>query len=125
MANAVARQVLVNGPTTYIVKLTIIGDGSGEETATRVNSVSGDMGTTPKLMNIEGNLTGFSGQLLWDATSDVFCAQLPADFMTSQDFTQTGGLPNNSGTGKTGDMLITTTGLGSGDSGSLVVWFTK
>ncbi len=125
MTNAIARQVLVNGSKKYIVKYTIVGDGSGEETASLVNAVSGDMGVNNKITEVHANLTGFSGQLMFDATTDVYACQIAADADVHLDFTKVGGLINNAGTGKTGDILLKTIGLGSGDAGTIVLCVTK
>lgn len=125
MANTVARQVLVNGSRNYVVKFTIVGDGTGEESATRVNATSGDCGTDNKIMSVKGICTGCTAQLLFDATTDVFAIGLPQDKDICQDFKKVGGLINNAGTGKTGDVLITTAGLGSGDTVTLVLSIKK
>lgn len=124
MANTVTS-TLHNTATNrrYVMTLTIIGDGSGEETATRVNVTSGDLGLKPRLVSISGSLAGFSARLLWDATTDVFAHQIPSDHMVKHNYHRFGGLPNTAGAGVTGDLLITTAGLGNGDSGSLVLEF--
>lgn len=125
MANTVTKQVLVNGSRNYVIKVMIVGDGSGEETATRLNSATGDLGTDCKLMAVQANLTGFSATLLWDATTDVNATQIANDVDVRQKWIKEGGLINNAGTGKTGDILITTKGLGSGDIGELVLYLKK
>lgn len=124
MPNAVSYQLIESGLRNYIVKLTIVGDGSGEETALRVNEVSGDMGTAPSLRRVTGLLVGCTAQLLWDADTDVVVFGLS----DSRDIDLTfpaAGIPNNAGTGKTGDLLITTAGLGNGDVVTLIVHLTK
>lgn len=120
MANTITKQILANGSKYYIVKITIVGDGSGEETATRLNTTSGDMGTNPTLLEVETALSGFSARLLWDATTDVMICQIPSDDSVKLCF-KGNPLPNNAGTGKTGDILITTSGLGNGDSGHIIL----
>jgi len=125
MANTVARQVLVNGSRNYVVKFTIVGDGSGEETAALVNATTGDMGTDNKLWSVTGIATGCTARLLWDATTDLFVMGVPQDKDICQKFAKVGGLINDAGAGKTGDLLITTVGLGAGDTVELVVWVKK
>ncbi len=125
MANAIAKQVLINGPQTYVLKVTIIGDGSGEETATLLNATTGDCGTAPSLKRVVASLTGFSAKLLWDATTDVMVQQLVAEQPIDLDYCFPGGLKNNGGTGVTGDILITTAGLGAGDSGHIYLEIKK
>jgi len=123
MSNSVTRQVMVNTQSVYQVKFTIVGDGSGEETATRVNAVTGDMSTSNKIEMISASLSGFSANLLFDATTDVVACNIPNDADVHFDFRAQGapGLANNSGAGKTGDVVITTSGLGNGDAGTIVL----
>lgn len=125
MANTVARRVILNGSRNYVVEFTVVGDGTGEETLTRINETSGDMGTDNKIMSINYVLNGFNAKLYFDASTDLFAWGLDSDKQETVKFNKVGGLVNNAGTGKTGDLLITTTGLGIGDSGSIIVWFRK
>jgi hypothetical protein len=119
MANTVASQVLFDGTRKHIEQYTIIGDGSGDLSAALMNAVSGNMGTTTKLIHIQAELSGFSAQLLWDASTPVLMMQLPADANIDQDYYAFGGLVNNAGTGKTGDIKITTNGLSANMSGTI------
>lgn len=125
MPNTVGRQLQLNGSRNYVTKFTIVGDGSGEETGLRINTTTGDLGTDDKLMRVWGVCTGCTAQLLWDATTDLFVMGLPSDKDVSLDFRPVGGLVNNAGAGKTGDLLITTAGLGAGDTVTLELWFVK
>lgn len=125
MANTIARQVLLNGTQLYVVKLTIIGDGSGEESAILVNNTTGDLGTNSKIMKIVSSVSGFHARLLFDATTDVFAWELTDSACNIIDFEKEGGLINNAGTGITGDILLTTVGLGAGDSGSILLVIRK
>lgn len=127
MANTISR-VQLNDPSAtvnYVLKVAIEGDGSGEETATRLNVASADLGSTPKIMAIKADLVGFSAKLLWDATTDIMAFEIPDSSYVDHDFYHEGGLPNNAGSGKTGDLLITTTGLGSADAGWIEIHFRK
>lgn len=54
--------------------------------------------------------------LLWKATTNVLAACLSSDAPLKVDFREFGGLLNQGGAGKTGDILITTTGLLTGDA---------
>lgn len=69
-------------------------------------------------------LYGFTATLLWDATTDVEFLQLP-EGEDIVDYERFGGLQNTAGTGKTGDIMITTTGLAAGDVGILTLEFRK
>lgn len=125
MANTVARQVLINGSRNYVIKFTVVGDGSGEASAVLINATSGDCGTDNKIMSIKGICTGCTGQILFDATTDLFAIGLPQDKDIHLDFKKVGGLINDAGTGKTGDLLFTSSGLGSGDTVTLVITIKK
>ena len=66
-----------------------------------------------------------SVKLLWDATTDTICWDLNSDYTTDEDFTEFGGIVNTAGTGKTGDIKLTTTGHSSGDSYVIVLTLIK
>ena len=127
MTNTITTQKIVDGERNVVTKTTILGDASGEETATQLLDVSTFSGTpgTVKIIRIQAYLSGFSVSLLWDATTDVTIIELPADDDINQDFKVFGGLINNSGTGKTGDIMFTTVGLGDGDTGTIVIEMQK
>ncbi len=125
MANTVAKQLVLNGSRNYIIKVTITGDGSGELSAQILNSTTGDLGTDDKLMAVQANFSGFAGTLLWDANTDVIATQIVHDKDVHNKWWKTGGLVNNASTGKTGDILLTTQGLGAGDFGELTLYLKK
>ncbi len=68
---------------------------------------------------------GMGVKILFDASTDVLAWELPADYADTLDFSEFVGLVNNSGTGKTGDILFTTVGHSSGDSYSIVLKLKK
>lgn len=121
MANTISKKTILDGDSLYILELEIEGDGSGEETGTNIIDVSA-IGGTPSGIVIRKawwSLTGFSASLLWDATTDVLALQC-YEGEGGLDYMQIGGpIQNNAGTGKTGDLLMTTVGLGSGDKGTI------
>lgn len=131
MANTVTKQKINDGPRNTVLHVMIVGDGSGEETATVIVDAS-DLSSTPTdlvLVGCHASLVGFTAKLSWDATANV-------DFLAlgegETDFNYTalgshdgGGLINNAGAGKTGDVLITTTGLGNGDYGHVTLHLRK
>ena len=125
MANTIVKQVIVNGTRNYVIKVTIVGDGSGEETNTLLFNTTGDCGTDDKLMHVQASLSGFSARLVWDANTKVVATQIPSDKDVHLKWYKFGGLVNNASTGKTGDLLITTSGLGNGDSGELTIYMKK
>ena len=66
-----------------------------------------------------------SVKLLWHATTNTICWDLNSDYTTDEDFTGFGGIQNTAGTGKTGDIKLTTTGASSGDSYVIVLTLIK
>jgi hypothetical protein len=60
-----------------------------------------------------------------DADTDQYFMNIPADWTDTLDFTSFSGIPNNAGTGKTGDVLFTTAGHSSGDTYFVVMTMVK
>lgn len=126
MADAVATQILVDDTRRAIFKFTNISDGTGETAAVKVNvsALSGYQGqacTSVAIYKIDAITAGMGINMLWDATTDVLIATLgEADFVTF-DFSRFGGLTNNAGAGKTGNVLFTTVGAASGDRYTVVM----
>lgn len=126
MANTIASQTIQDGSRNLVVKVTIIGDGSGEET----NKIIVDASTfTPaftncKLMRIDYGFAGFAASLKWDGATDAELITLPADHTETQKYCFIEGIPNNATT-PTGDILMTTVGLDAGDTGHLVLYIKK
>jgi hypothetical protein len=120
LADAVTAQTLVDGPRDLVVKLTNLSDGTGEAAVQKVNVAST---VRLKLMRIHYAVTGMVATLLWDADTDVRIVDLAGNGVF--DFTGFGGLPNNGGTGVTGDVMLTTTGHTSGDSYTIILEFQK
>ena len=124
MANTVEVQTLINGPRNLILKVHIDGDGSGEETNKLIVDVSLYDCSEVSIKHVQGSFSGFTAELLWDAAVNTHAFNVP-DYDVDQDFCSFGGLINNAGAGKTGDIVMTTTGLGNGDTGHLVLKMKK
>ena len=132
MADALTSQVIQDGGRTAILKFTNVSDGSGQAEAALidVSTLSADPVTKQActgvtLQKITFSNIGMGVELLWDATTNTICWDLNSDYTTDEDFTEFGGIRNTSGTGKTGDILLTTTGAGSGDSYVIVITLYK
>jgi hypothetical protein len=128
MAAAATQQIIANGPRNLVLKYTIAGT-TGDLTASKLVDISaldsglGVNGLT--LMSVQWSLTGFSANLLWDATTDVPIIECSAG-ADSQDYSKFGGIKNNAGSGATGDVMITTTGYtAAGDGGHIYLCFRK
>ena len=61
----------------------------------------------------------------FDATSNVLAIGLPADSTGDEYYDLFTGIPNNAGSGVTGDIEFTTKGHSSGDNYSIILVLTK
>jgi hypothetical protein len=126
MAATATQQVLNNGARNLVLKYTIAGTSGDTTAGTLVDASALGVDSNMRLVGVESSLTGFSCNLLWDATANVSIIELPSDENYSADFSCFGGIDNNAGSGVTGDVLFTTTGYtASGDGGSIVLKFKK
>lgn len=122
MADAVASQTLIDGPKNAVIKLTSVSDGTGESAVLKVDvSALSGAPSEVRIMKIHYTTSGMAVRLLWDATTDVDAIILGADQAECFDFTGFGGLKNNAGSGKTGDIMLTTIGHTSGDSYTVIL----
>ena len=121
MADAVATQTIFDGERKAIQKFTNISDGTGESKVLKVDVSSllpnnyGIACDKVTITKIHAATTGMSVEIFWDATTDVLCHTVAPDSNYSFDFEKFGGMPNDAGTGVTGDVLFSTVGASSGD----------
>ena len=127
MADAVTSTTLMDSDRVAIIQLTSTSDGTGEAAVKKIDvsalsdSSTGQACTGVRLARIVYSTFGMSVKLLWDATTDTICWDLNADYTTDEDFTDFGGVRNTAGSGKTGDIMLTTTGHSDGDSYVIVL----
>jgi hypothetical protein len=127
MADAVTSQTILDGERLFIGKFTNFSDGTGETGVIKIDvstlspNAFGLACNGVKLNKIYGTTHGLEVQILWDATTDVFAWQIPQNSNYLMDFSSFGGIPNNAGAGKTGDVLFTTRDAGAGDMYSIVL----
>lgn len=119
MANSFTTQILEEGQRNAIVKLTAVLDTSDLALTNAVvmsDINQGGKGATPTQVRIDHIDYSISDQievqLWWDATTDVIIMPLAGRGRLM--FWNFGGLTNNAGTGKNGNILIKTTGWTSG-----------
>lgn len=124
MANTITTQTLNNGPRNLTIKVTIEGDGTGEEASTQLVDISSFDADEARINSVTGSLNGFAVHLEWDATANVQAWTLP-EGESFADFRPIGGIQNDAGAGKTGDIDFSTTGLGDGDKGSFLLELVK
>ena len=114
MADAVATQILFDGERKAIMKFTNISDGTGETKALKVDvsALSPSAFDRPcdgvTITKIHASLHTVIVDMFWDATTDVYIQTLTPNGMYTFDYTEEGGLWNNAGAGKTGDVLFST-----------------
>ena len=135
MADAVTSQTLIDGDLYAVMKFTNISDGSGESAVTKVdvsalqalgsNTANQKTCTGVVIERIWWQCIGMKVQILWDATSDAFCIELGENQSGNHDYTVFGGLTNNAGSGKTGDIKFTTVGHTSADTYTIILYMRK
>lgn len=128
MVDVVTSQTIEDGPRTAIFSFTNVSDGTGEAAVTKVDvsTLSVDPASKKACTSVQVeciwySTIGMGVKLLFDATTDVLAWELPADYSDTVDFSDFVGIPNNAGSGKTGDINFTTVGAGSGDSYNVVL----
>ena len=129
MADAVTSTTIIDSDKDFIVQLTNVSDGTGESAVAKVdvsglqsNSFNGKACSGVKLQKVYYSILGFTKiGLLWNASSDTLCIELNPSADGVLDFSPFGGLQNTSGSGKNGDINLTTTGHSSGDTNLIVL----
>jgi|TARA_R110000803_G_scaffold8112_5_gene26156 hypothetical protein len=127
MADAVATQTLFDGAKRVVQKFTNISDGSGESAVKKVDvsalttGLDGVACTGVVIERIWWQCIGMKVQILWDATTDVLCIELGENQSGNHEYSVFGGLTNNSGSGKTGDVMFTTVGHTSADTYTIIL----
>ena len=131
MADAVTSQTIIDGERNCIMKFTNVSDGSGESAVAKVDvsalsaNSRGVSCSEVRVMRVSHAIVGMSVQLFFNATSNVLLMELAESSNGHMDFTDFGGIPNNAGSGKDGDVLFTTKGHSSGDTYSIVLEMVK
>lgn len=127
MADAVTSQTILDGERLFIAKFTNISDGTGETAVTKIDVSTlnpnsfGLACNGVKINKIYSTTHGMEVRILWDATTDQFAWQLPQNTNYLMDFSSFGGIPNNAGAGKTGDLLFSTADASAGDMYTIVL----
>lgn len=127
MADAVTSQTILDGERLFIGKFTNISDSTGESAVVKIDvsalaaSASGNACNGVKINKIWAQTTGMSVDILWDATTDLICETIPENQFYLMDYSSFGGLPNNAGAGKTGDVLFSTVGAAAGDRYTIII----
>lgn len=130
MADVVTTQILLDGRKSTVIKFTNVSDGTGETAVLKVDAST--LNGAPSEVRVEKvwyATQGIGLQMLWDATTDVLFWLCPINQCATVDFHQIGGLVNNAGAGKTGDILFTTLddngAVDPGDGYTVILWLHK
>ena len=131
MADAVTSQTIQDGERNCIMKFTNVSDGSGESAVAKVDvsalqsNPSGIACSEVRIVRVSHAIVGMSVQLFFNATANVLLMELAESSNGHMNFGDFGGIPNNAGSGKNGDILFTTKGHSSGDTYSIVLEMLK
>lgn len=131
MADAVTSQTIQDGERTAILKFTNVSDGTGESAVKKVDvsaltkNSAGQTCTSVSVARIYWATVGMSVKLEFDASTNVLLLGLPADSTGDEFYDLFSGIPNNAGSGVTGDIDFTTTAHSSGDSYSIILVLNK
>ncbi len=104
-----------------------MSDGVGETAVTKVDisNLTGRIPDEVRIDKIKYSVFGQQVTILWDATTNITAVVLPAGQEGNMDFSDAGGITNNAGSGKTGDILFTTTNPDSGDTYDITLYMKK
>ncbi len=125
MANTVTNTRILAGNKRTLQYITIASDGTEETDLVVYDSsavatalgIANPLTCTINAIHYCSNSATGVVKLEFDATTDVLALAMPygGDYL-DKDFRPYGGLKNRAGTGITGDIVLTTTGLAAGDS---------
>ena len=132
MADTVTSQTIQDGERVAIMKFTNVSDGTGESAVKKVDvsalasSSQGKACTSVKVAKIWWACRGMGVNIEFDASTNVLITGLPSDSTGDEYYSDVfTGIPNNAGSGKTGDIDFTTVGHSSGDSYSIILELVK
>jgi hypothetical protein len=131
MADTVTTQTIQDGERNCIMKFTNVSDGTGESAVVKVDvsalqsNPSGIACSEVRLVRVSHAIVGMSVQMFFNASTNVLLMELAESSNGHMDFQDFGGIPNNAGSGKDGDILFTTKGHTSGDTYSIILEMLK
>ena len=131
MADAVTSQTIIDGDRNCVMKFTNVSDGTGESAVAKVDvsalsaNSAGTACSGVKIVRVSHAIVGMSVQLFFNANANVLFMELAESSNGHMDYSDFGGIPNNAGTGKNGDVLFTTKGASNGDTYSITLEMIK
>lgn len=125
MADAVTSQTIYDGKKYAVMKFTNVSDSTGESAVAKVTASSlAGAPTSLSILDIDYDISGMKVELLWDANTPIIAQVLSAG-QFSLDYEDFGGLQNNAGTGKNGNIKLTTVGAVANSTYSIVLTMRK
>ena len=131
MADTVTSQTIQDGERVAILKFTNESDGTGESSVKKVDvsalttNSAGETCTSVSIARIYWATRGMGVDIEFDASTNVLITGLPADSTGDEYYDIFTGIPNNAGSGVTGDIDFTTVGHSSGDTYSIILVLNK
>ena len=133
MPATASSQTLFDGERVAIMKFDFTTtDSTGETNVVKVNPASltpsnsgGGSCNSVSLLKVSGLTAGMSVRMFWEANTPVMIETIPQNTQYIQDYSNIGGLINNAGEGKTGNITFTTYETGSGDAYTILLEMQK
>jgi len=130
MADAVTTQILFQGAKVLVMKFTNISDGTGETNVVKVNistllPYQGNPCVDVQIDKIYAMTHGLEIKLNWAATTPQLIMTIPQNVMSTQVYDEFGGINNNAGAGKTGNITFTTSNASAGDMYTIILVMRK
>ena len=131
MADTVTSQTIQDGERVAVFKFTNVSDCTGESAVKKVDvsalnaNKAGESCTCVSIARIYWACVGMRVNIEFDATTNVLAMPLPADSTGDEYYDLFSGIPNNAGSGVTGDIDFTTVGHSSGDAYSIILVLNK
>lgn len=131
MADTVTSQTIQDGERKAVLKFTNISDGTGESAVTKVDvsamtkNTRGESCSEVAVAKIWWQCVGMGVELLNDASTDTLIIGLSPDSNGMHDYSSFSAIPNDAGSGKTGDIKFTTIGASSGDTYTVILELLK
>lgn len=116
MANTVTQTTLFTGTQVVKRQINIVSDGTEESDLVIFDRSTFDTETTKgRLMEVQISGSACTLTFEWDQTTDGLITSVNPGDNTKICYFEEGGRPNPGATGATGDILLTTAALDSGD----------
>ena len=132
MSDTVTSQTIQDGQKIAILKFTNESDGTGEASVKKVDvsalskNTLGQSCTSVSIARIYWATRGMGVDIEFDASTNVLAIPLPADSTGDEYYDDRfSGIPNNAGSGVTGDLDFSTVGHSDGDAYSIILVLNK